>query len=215
MIETLYGRIFETNAERGSLILECGGVGYAVTVSQSTVSRLPSPVFAPDGTMLEGAPVRIFTHLSVREDGVELFGFLTREELEMFRLLIGVSGIGPKAGMSILAMFSPRTLAKAIEAGDTKAISGAPGIGPKTAARITLELKDKIKKVFPLLGLVEVETVSPTAAPRDNSKLTDTRDALLALGYSRSEIAAAMKDIDFSLDLEEIIKTALTALMKN
>ena len=151
----------------------------------------------------------------VREDGVELFGFCTREEIAMFRLLIGVSGIGPKAAMSILSIMTPRALANAIFLGDSKSIARAPGVGPKTAARVTLELKDKVEKSFPSLGLTEVETVSPAARSEDNSKLTDTRDALTALGYSRSEIAAAMKDVDFTADVEEIIKQALAVLMKN
>ena len=215
MIETLYGKIFDSDREEGSLIIECGGVGYAVTVNSNTLSSLPAARFAPDGTRLEGEPVRLFTHMAVREDGVELFGFCTREEIVMFRLLIGVSGIGPKAAMSILSIFTPRSLANAIEIGDSKSIARAPGVGPKTAARVTLELKDKISKTFPSLGLTEVETVSPSARAEDNTKLNDTRDALTALGYSRSEIAAAMKDVDFSADVEEIIKQALNALMKN
>ena len=215
MIETLYGRIFERDTENGSLVIECGGVGYAVSVNANTLSNLPDARFAPDGTMLEGEKVRIYTHMAVREDGVELYGFLSREELVMFRLLIGVSGIGPKAGMAILSILSPRSLIRAIDMGDSKSIARAPGVGPKTAARVTLELKDKVKKIFPMLGFTEVETISPSTAPADNSKLVDVREALLALGYSRSEIAAAMKDVDFSADMEEIIRQSLKVLMKN
>ena len=215
MIETLYGRIFDADLEEGTLIIECGGVGYAVTVNANTVSALPAARFAPDGTRLEGEPVRIYTHMAVREDGAELFGFCTREEIVMFRMLIGVSGIGPKAAMSILSIFTPRARANAIELGDSKSIARAPGVGPKTAARVTLELKDKIAKSFPSLGIPETEAVSASVRAADNSKLNDTRDALTALGYSRSEIAAAMKDVDFTADVEEIIKQALAVLMKN
>lgn len=215
MIETLYGKIFDSDRENGSLIIECGGVGYAVTVNANTIAALPEPRFTPAGDRLDGEYVRIYTHMAVREDGVELFGFCTREEIAMFRLLIGVSGIGPKAAMSILSILTPRSLANAISLGDSKSIARAPGVGPKTAARVTLELKDKVEKTFPSLGLTEVETVSPSARAEDNSKLNDTRDALMALGYSRSEIAAAMKDVDFSADVEDIIKHALAVLMKN
>ena len=215
MIETLYGQIFDIDRESGSLIIECGGVGYCVTVNSGTVSSLPDPRFSPSGDRLEGEFVRIFTHMSVREDGVELYGFCTRDEIRMFRLLIGVSGIGPKAAMSVLSVLSPASLARAIETGDSRSISRAPGVGPKTAARVTLELKDKIPKLFPTLNVSDTETVVPAQKAEDNTKITDTRDALSALGYSRSEIAAAMKDVDLSADVEEIIKQALNVLMKN
>lgn len=218
MIETLYGKIFETDALSCVIIIECCGVGYRVTVTANTLAHLPSPSYAPDGTQLEGKPVRIYTHMSVRDDGVDLFGFHTREELNMFRLLISVSGIGPKAAMSILSLFTPKSLAAAVAADDVKGISRAPGIGAKTAARVTLEMKDKIKKNFPYFSSDDsgdeiVSAVSGTE-PQSN-KLADARDALTVLGYSRSEIAAAMKNIDMSSPLEEIIKNALNVLMKN
>ena len=217
MIETLYGKIFDLNATACTLIIECAGVGYHVTVTANTLSHLPSPKFSPDGTMVEGAPVRIYTHMAVREDAVELFGFHNREELEMFRLLISVSGVGPKAAMSILSLFTPNGLASAVAAGDVKSISRAPGVGAKTAARLALELKDKIAKNFPQLGggySDEDSSVISTAAPSSN-KLTDAQSALSALGYSRSEIAAAMKNVDLGGEVETIIKQALAALMKN
>ncbi|MBE6617702.1 MAG: Holliday junction branch migration protein RuvA [Ruminococcaceae bacterium] len=218
MIETLYGRIFDLNATACTLIIECAGVGYHVTVTANTLSHLPSPKFAPDGTMVEGAPVRIFTHMAVREDAVELFGFHSREELEMFRLLISVSGVGPKAAMSILSLFTPNGLASAVAAGDVKSISRAPGVGAKTAARLALELKDKIAKNFPSLGggYAEDTQIAPSGATLPSSnKLTDAQSALSALGYSRSEIAAAMKNVDLGGEVETIIKQALSALMKN
>ena len=217
MIETLYGKIFEVNAAACTAIIECAGVGYRVTVTANTLAHLPSPKFAPDGTELETPAVRLFTHMSVREDAVELFGFHTREELEMFRLLIGVSGIGPKAGMSILSLFTPRKLAAAVASGDVKGIARAPGIGPKTAARVALELKDKIAKSFPYFAEDSAESDDGIAAPAApaNDKLADAKDALAALGYSRSEIAAAMKNIQPEEELEEIIKQALAVLMKN
>ena len=219
MIETLYGQIFETDTASCSIILECCGVGYHVTVTANTLSHLPTPKHTPDGTSLLTDPVRIYTHMAVREDAVELFGFHTREELNMFRLLISVSGIGPKAGMAILSLFTPRGLASAVAAGDTKSISRAPGIGAKTAARVALELKDKIPKAFPYFASLsepgEVSLPSSSAASMQTDKLADVRDALTVLGYSRSEIAAAMKHLDMNADVEELIKSALAVLMKN
>ena len=216
MIETLYGKIFDTDRENGVVIIECSGVGYAVTVSGSTISALPEARFSPDGERLEGDYVRLYTHMAVREDGVELFGFTTREEIKMFRLLITVSGIGPKAAMSLLATFTPRTLASSVLLGDSKSIARAPGIGPKTAARITLELKDKVEKLYPTAAYDSPDKSS--AAPsksEDSAKLADVRDALTALGYSRSEIAATMKNVDLSAEVEDIIKASLAVLMKN
>lgn len=217
MIETLYGQIFETDATSCVVILECCGVGYHVTVTANTFSHLPAPKHAPDGTSLLSDPVRIYTHMTVREDAVELFGFYTREELNMFRLLISVSGIGPKAAMSILSLFTPHGLASAVESGDVKSISRVPGVGAKTAARIALELKDKIPKAFPYFASVSddsnIISSSPTAS--NSNKLTDVRDALSVLGYSRSEIAAAMKNVNLDAEVEDIIKAALTVLMKN
>lgn len=220
MIETLYGRIFELNATSCSVIVECGGVGYHVTVTANTLSHLPSPKLSPDGSACLGDVVRIFTHLAVREDGVDLYGFYSREELTMFRLLISVSGIGPKAAMSILSLFTPKGLCAAIASDDVKSISRAPGVGAKTAARVALELKDKIKKTFPEYTGAAGESDSDSADaqqtfPDAANKMDDVRDALTVLGYSRSEIAAAMKNIDLSLPLEEIIKKALASLMKN
>lgn len=218
MIETLYGKIFETDAVGCVVIIECCGVGYRVTVTANTLAHLPSPSYAPDGNQLEGKPVRIYTHMAVKEDGVDLFGFHTREELNMFRLLISVSGIGPKAAMSILSLFTPRSLAAAVASDDVKSISRAPGVGAKTAARVALELKDKIKKNFPYFSsddageqFDDVSAVSSTGS----NKLADARDALTVLGYSRSEIAAAMKNVDMNAPLEDIIKAALNVLMKN
>ncbi len=218
MIETLYGRIFEMNAAGCSIIIECGGVGYHVTVTANTLAHLPTPRLS-DGVRVDEScePVRIYTHMAVKEDGVDLYGFYSREELQMFKLLISVSGIGPKAGISILSLFTPRGLAAAVAEDDVKSISRAPGIGAKTAARVALELKDKIKKSFPEFYLTSGdEDVVPdsSAAGSGSNKLADARDALAVLGYSRSEIAAAMKNIDLALPLEDIIKKALAALMK-
>ncbi len=217
MIETLYGRIFEIDALTCTAIIECAGVGYKVSVTANTLSQLPAPEYEPDGTQIAGKPVRIYTHMSVREDGVELFGFYSREELDMFRLLISVSGVGPKAGMSILSLLTPKKLALVIAAEDTKSISRAPGVGAKTAARVVLELKEKVAKTFPQFTGDNIVEADPPAAGKaaKSSSLTDARDALVVLGYSRSEVAAAMKNIDAAKSTEDIIKDALAVLMKN
>ncbi len=218
MIRTLYGRVFETDPASCSVILECGGIGYLVSVTANTLSKLPGVKFGPDGSAELSDPVRIYTHMAVREDAVELYGFYTREELDMFRLLISVSGIGPKAGMAILSLFTPHGLAVAVAAGDTKSIARAQGIGAKTAARVVLELKDKIPKAFPLLAGREdtpEEKAAIAPAQANAGKLSDVREALTVLGYSRSEVAAAMKNLDMNAETEDLIKAALAVLMKN
>ena len=134
----------------------------------------------------------------------------------MYRLLISVSGIGPKAAMSILSLFTPRSLASAVAANDVKSISRAPGVGPKTAARVALELKDKIARNFPQFSSSDNSgDYIPAAANAPVNNLNDAREALAVLGYSRSEIAAAMKDVDPASPVEDIIKAALGQLMKN
>ena len=216
MIHTLYGRIFESDPLTSSVVIECGGVGYKLTATANTIARLPAPKFAPDGTVLEGETVRLYTHMAVREDNVELFGFSTREELDMFRLLISVSGVGPKAGMAILSLLTPRKLAAVVASEDAKTISRAPGVGAKTAARVVLELKDKIPKAFPafaLGGFDGADTVPAKPEPQQSSKLADAREALAVLGYSRSEVAASLKNADPDASLEDIIRDALQNLM--
>ena len=154
--------------------------------------------------------------MAVREDGVELFGFDTTDELEAFKLLITVSGVGPKAAIAILSQLTPRKLTAAICSDDKKAIAQANGIGPKTAARIILELKDKLKKI----GFATGEDFSDTEdlAVSDTfgaSKLSDAQDALMALGYSRNEASAVLRTIDTNtLELDDIIRLALKKIMK-
>ena len=148
MINTLYGTLFLVDPVACSVVIECAGVGYRVQVSAGTLSKLPSPGYAPDGTPLVNAEkVRLFTYMAVREDVVDLFGFATAEELNMFKLLISVSGVGAKTAIGVLGAVSPERIAYAVSVGDVKAIK-APGVGPKMAARIILELKDKIAKDF-------------------------------------------------------------------
>ena len=216
MIETLYGKLLYTDIGQQAAVIECCGVGYKVTVTANTFANLPGTGYNPDGTVSGGDNVRLYTHMSVREDGVELFGFSSPEELETFRMLISVSGIGPKAGISLLSLFTPHSLARAVAADDQKLIARAPGIGLKTAGRIVLELKDKLIKRFPAAQNDSTgEVHAPTGKDQKNSKTADVHSALSSLGYSRSEISAAMKNVDMTADIEVMIKQALSALMKN
>ncbi len=215
MIYTLRGNLTMSDVTSSSVVIECGGVGYRLTVTANTLSTLPTPAFNPDGTSAAAENVMVYTYMSVKEDAVELFGFSTKDELDAFKLLISVSGVGPKAGMAILSLFTPKKLAFVIAAEDTKSISRAPGVGSKTAARVVLELKDKMAKAFPQFGGVEEAPAAvKTQQGVDRAKLKDAQDALAVLGYSRSEIAAAMKNVDMSAPLEDIIRESLASLMK-
>lgn len=190
-------------------VVDAGGVGYKLTISGTTHSDMP-----PHLTVSEPPTVKLFTYMSVREDGVELFGFSREEELSSFKLLITVSGVGPKAAISILTQLTPQKLAVAICTDDKKAIAKANGVGPKTAARIVLELKDRLQKetVFEGEGLTSIEE-SISAVP--SSKRKDAEDALSVLGYSRSEASAALRGMDIeNLELDDIIRLALKKLMR-
>lgn len=215
MIYTLRGQIIEADIVSSAVVIECGGVGYRLTVTTNTMSSLPTPVFGPDGESAIGESVRVYTYMSVREDAVELFGFSAKDELDMFKLLISVSGVGPKAAMAMLSLMTPKHFALTIASEDTKAISRAPGVGAKTAARVVLELKDKIAKLYPVLSPSDADEVTREGvASVSKGNVKDASDALSVLGYSRSEIAAAMRNIDTSQPVEDIIREALAALMK-
>ena len=214
MIYTLYGKVFETDVMTSSVVIDCNGVGYKLTVSANTISKIPSPSFDPAGNVISDTKFRMYTHMAVRDDGVELYGFYSKEELDAFKLLISVSGVGPKAAMAILSLFTPHKLFMTILAEDTKGISRAPGVGGKTAARVVLELKDKVAKLFPSYSEADDIPSEAQASVSGSGKLADARDALVVLGYSRSEIAAAMKNVDLNSSVEEIIKASLASLMK-
>ena len=207
MIYSLNGELVHLDALSSSAVIECAGVGYKVTVTSGTLARLPSVTEPPK-------KVRLFTHMQVREDAVELYGFATEEELIMFKMLITVSGVGPKAAISVLSLFTPQKLALAIAEEDAKAISKAPNVGAKTAGRIILDLKSRLAKDFPLQSSTADAGEVTFTAPAEESKLSDAQDALLVLGYTRSEVNAVLKKIDTSLPLEDIIRRALAALMK-
>ena len=203
----MYYYISGTLAYKGMsfAVIDAGGVGYKLTVSQNTYDKLP----------LAGNPAKLYTYLAVREDGIELFGFCDETELSSFQMLITVSGVGPKAAMSILSLLTPEKFALAVCTEDTKAISKASGVGPKTAARIVLELKDKLIKEHgaDLSSAPELGKASKTGAPA-RGKLSEALDALMVLGYQRAEATNVLKSMPTEqMTLEEIIRQALKKLM--
>lgn len=183
-------------------VVECGGVGYKLTVSAMTLSKIAGHV---DQT------VKLYSYLAVREDAVDLYGFATEEELEAYKMLISVSGIGPKAAIAILSLFTPDRLAEAIAAGDTKAIARAQGIGAKTAARVVLELKDKFK-IFGEASSDSAGGSSFDPAIPAGGGISEATEVLAVLGFTRGEIASALKNADPTLDSEELVKYALKQL---
>ncbi len=197
-------------AAPNTAVIDAGGVGYKMTISQNTFAALPRSI--------NGSPVtaRLYSYMAVREDGVELFGFISETELSSFKMLLSVSGVGPKAAISILSLLTPEKFALAVCTEDRKTIAKASGIGPKTAARIILELKDKLIKENNIdTTLAEGFTQAASGGATMSGKLTEAQDALMVLGYTRSEAQAALRGIDTEkYDLEGIIKQALKQLMK-
>ena len=181
-------------------VIDCGGVGYACATTNYTISRLK-----------KGERAKLFTYLHVREEIFELFGFSSQQELSSFKMLIGVSGVGPKAALAILSSTTPNNLALSIVTGDEKALTAAPGIGKKIAQRIILELKDKLDKEqtsFSSDGPV------PVIAAGGANKAGEASAALAVLGYGTPEIAAALKGVDMEQPLEEIIRQALKKMVR-
>ncbi len=189
-------------------VIDAGGIGYKLTVSENTYNSLP-----PRHTG-EAPEVKLYTYMAVREDDVELFGFHNESELASFKMLLGVSGVGPKAAISILSHLTPEKFALAVCTEDRKTIARANGIGPKTAARVILELKDKLLKETDLSAAANDSLGASAPVATNSGKLSEAQDALMVLGYSRAEALNVLKNIDTqSLGLEEIIKKALKMLM--
>ena len=185
-------------------VIDCGGVGYACRTTNYTLSALK-----------KGEKGKVFTFLNVREDAMELYGFSTAEELRLFQQLISVSGVGPKAALSILSSSTPANLALSIITGDERALTAAQGVGKKIAQRIILELKDKLAKGQAAGGGMESYGGSGVTIIPEN-KLSEASAALAVLGYSQGEINLALKGVDLdSHTLEDIIKLALKKMMKN
>ena len=188
--------------EANLAVIDCGGVGYACATTNYTLSQLK-----------KGERAKLYTYMNVREDAVDLFGFSSQSELHSFKLLLGVSGVGPKAALAILSTNTPANLAMAVVMGNEKALTAAPGIGKKIAQRIILELKDKLAKEQASFGPDTGGSVPLTVLPNDKAK--EAGAALAVLGYSGSEVAAALKGIDIDiLPLEEIIRQALKRMVK-
>ena len=187
--------------EEDRIVVEVAGIGYNVHVSATTIQSLPSI----------GEPVVVYTYTLVREDAFLLYGFLTRSDLEIFRKLITVGGIGPKGGLAILSVMDADTLRFAIISGDAKAIAKAPGIGNKTAERVILDLKDKISIEDTLRGESAVPAIAGGMDASEKGKKQEAIEALTALGYSASEAAAAVRKVktDDDTTVEAILKDAL------
>nr|WP_325185428.1 Holliday junction branch migration protein RuvA [uncultured Oscillibacter sp.] len=184
-------------------VIDCGGVGYACKTTNNTLSALK-----------KGQRGRVYTYLNVGEGVFDLYGFATQNELNSFKLLIGVSGVGPKAALAILSAGTPETLAMAIVTGDEKTLTAAPGVGKKLAQRIILELKDKMSKDFSS-GLDFSGGKGSPAPAMFASKATEAAQALAVLGYSSQEVSAALKGVDVeNLPLEEIIRQSLKKMVR-
>ena len=184
-------------------VIDCGGVGYACRTTTFTLSQIK-----------KGDKAKLFTYLSVREDAMDLYGFASSEELKLFQQLISVSGVGPKAALSILSAGTPANLALAIITGDEKSLTAAAGVGKKLAQRIILELKDKLAKGQTVSAAGE-SVAGPAVTIIPQNKLSEASAALAVLGYSQAEINVALKGIDIdNQSLEQIIRLALKNMMK-
>ena len=198
MIYCLTGKILKKSLD--SVVISCAGVGYHVQVPATTGEALPAP--GQEGT--------VYTIMNVTENDVSLYGFANEEQRDCFKMLTAVSGVGPKAGLSILSIMSPEKIALAASSGDHKAFTKASGVGPKLAQRIALELKDKVGK-----GLAngtgfsgDMGTPAPSSAP------AQAVAALVSLGYTPSDAAAAVARVDETLPVQDIIKVALRSLSR-
>lgn len=199
MISYVRGPLIEIFED--SVVVEAGNIGMGIHVPSSVIGELPQ----------KGKEVILYTYFQVREDAMSLYGFLNRQDLTMFKLLIGVNGIGPKAALGILSVLKPDDLRLAIISGDVKAISRAPGVGAKTAQRVILDLKDRIhiEDILPS-GLIEMEGQSSLGG----SVGTEAMEALAALGYSALEASKAVKKVTITeqMTVEDVLKASLKHL---
>ena len=187
-----------TVLEANLAVLDCGGVGYACHTTGYTLSQLQV-----------GKQQKLYTYCNIKEDAFDIFGFSTKEELNCFNRLIGVSGVGPKVALAILSAATPSQFTLAVMTGDEKTLTMAPGVGKKMAQRIILELKDKLTGELPEMG--GAAAVVPAAA---GNKASEAAAALASLGYSQGEIGLALKGVDVErLSLEEIVRSALRAMV--
>lgn len=200
MISYIRGEL--TGVEKDKVIVDVNGVGFGIFMPERSMGMLPQT----------GKEVKIYTYMNVREDAIQLFGFLTRDDMEVFRLLIGVSGIGPKGGLSILSQLSADDLRFAVMSGDAKAISAAQGIGKKTAEKLIIELKDKLDLEDILNHSVE-ENAAISGDHNTSEVQSEAVQALVALGYGSTESLKAVKKVDLeNATVEEVLKAALKNL---
>lgn len=201
MIRFIKGELEETTDN--TVILENNGIGFEIFVPENVMAQMPQI----------GSEVKIHTYFHVREDAMQLFGFLTKSDLRMFELLITVNGIGPKGALGILSIFSADELRMSIFAGDAKTISKAPGIGKKTAEKLILELKDKIKFEDSIQSYANLS--SKTDKDIQTMARADAIEALVALGYSQTESVKAVQGVVFenNMDSETVLKEALKKML--
>lgn len=188
--------------DTNSVAVECGGFGLRCLTTDNTLRRL-GPV---------GSQVMLYTHLNVREDSLDLFGFFDKQELDCFKLLISVTGVGPKAGLAILSHLKPEKLALCVATGDIKTITGAQGVGQKLAQRVVLELKDKLLSALPE-GFDHID-VAAAGVASEAGPSAEAVSALVMLGYSQSEASVAVSRQPAELSTEELIKRALKGLLR-
>ena len=201
MISYIRGELVAMEKEK--IIVDVHGVGYGIFMPEASMGLLPSI----------GEEVKIHTYLNVREDAMQLFGFLSRDDLQVFKLLIGVSGIGPKGGLSILSKLTADDLRFAVLSGDAKAISAAPGIGKKTAEKVIIELKDKLDLEDVLHPTSNTEMVSSTVESGAGNIQSEAVQALVALGYGSTESLKAVKKVSLeNATVEDVLKQALKNL---
>lgn len=198
MFYSLTGELIKKGT--GFAVVECGGVGFFCNTSNTTLYDISGE-----------KKITLFTYLNVREDAMDLFGFSTETELQWFRMLISVNGVGPKAALAILSELTPDRLALAISANDVKMIKAAPGIGPKIAQRIILDLKDKVSAYATDNGIEDIAKIS---AAKDMPNVSEAVAALTMLGYSQADASVAVSQIDPSLSVEDIIRQGLKILSK-
>lgn len=197
MIYNLSGKL--TYVDPTFIVIECGGVGFKCFASTTTITSISTV----------GTNVNVLTYMSVKEDSIDLYGFATQEELNAFKLLISVSGIGPKAAMAILSVLPPDRLSVAVSSGDVKAIQSAQGVGKKTAERVVLELKDKMVGIGSAHTNAIVEGIQ-SVAQSDNAQ--EAVEVLVSLGFNQSEAASVVGTMDKSLSVDEMIRKGLKSL---
>lgn len=181
------------------VVIDVNGIGFKIFMSESAIQRLEET----------GNTVKIYTHMNVKEDDLSLYGFITNEELRMFELLIGVSGVGAKSAISMLSSITPSKFALAVISNDVKTLTKIPGIGPKSAQRIILELKDKLKTE----EAIQTDNIELKTSIVENNKLEEAVQALKVLGYTRQEIESVLAKIEVNtLTVEDIIRKALSFL---